>query len=81
MGRIPVPREPRRAGACVDGGAPLPGVRFAGGAGAEVREDPVDHGGLGDEGDQAHRALTRRAFQGIDLEDLLQERCHAAGDQ
>ena len=50
------------------------GVRLTGGAAAEVGEDLVDHRRLRDEGDDPHRALTRRARERVDLEDLLEER-------
>jgi hypothetical protein len=43
------------------------------GAGAEVREDLVDHRRLGDEGDDAHRAVAGGTGERIDFEDLLQE--------
>jgi len=49
------------------------------GAGAEVREDLVDHGPLRDAGDEAHHAVAGRAREGVDLEDLLQQRRPPAG--
>ena len=60
------------------------------GAGAEVREDLIDHRRLRDEGDDPHRAVAGRAREGVDFKDLLQERrppaaglggreCRAAG--
>jgi hypothetical protein len=49
-------------------------VRLARGAGPEVGEDLVDHRRLRDERDDPHRALTRRARERVDLEDLLEQR-------
>jgi len=43
-------------------------------AGAEVREDLVDHGPLRAAGDEAHHAVAAGAREGVDLEDLLQQR-------
>ena len=51
-------------------GGSRPGVRLAGGAGTEVREDLVDHRGLGDERNDAPRAVAGRARERIHLEDL-----------
>ncbi len=44
-----------------------------------MREDPVDHRGLGDERDDPQGAMAGRARQRVDLEDLLQERRPPAG--
>ena len=49
------------------------------GARAEVGEDPIDHGPLRDEGYDAHHAVARRAREGVDLKELLQERRPPAG--
>ena len=38
----------------------------------------VDDRGLGDEGDEAHRAVAGRAGEGVDLEELPQEHCRRA---
>jgi hypothetical protein len=54
-------------------GAPRAGVR-SGGAGAEVRQDLVDHRRLRDEGDDPHDAVARGAHERVDLEELLEER-------
>jgi hypothetical protein len=43
------------------------------GAGPEVREDLVDHRRLGDERDEAHRAVAGRTRERVDLNELLQE--------
>jgi len=48
-------------------------------AGAEVREDLVDHRRLRDERHDPHRAVAGRACEGIDLEDLLEQGRPAAG--
>jgi len=44
------------------------------GAGAELREDLVDHRPLGHERDEAHRAVAGGAREGVDFKDLLQQR-------
>jgi len=44
-----------------------------------MREDPVDHRGLGDARDDPHGPATRRARQRVDLEDLLQQGRPPAG--
>jgi hypothetical protein len=49
-------------------------VGITGGAGAEVGEDLVDHRRLGDERDEAHRAVAGRARQRVHLNDLLEAR-------
>ena len=43
-------------------------------AGAEGREDLVDHRGLRDERDAAHDAVAGGTREGVDLEDLLEQR-------
>jgi len=61
-------------------GAPRPGVRLTGNAGPKMHEDLVDHRRLGDERDDPHGAMARRARQRVDLENLLLEgRPSAAG--
>ena len=55
------------------------GVRLAGGARAEVREDLVDHRRLGDARHDPHGTVAGRARERIDLEDLLEQRRPAAG--
>ncbi len=67
-------RVTRRARGGGRRGAAWPGVRLAGGAGAEVREDLVDHRRLGSERDEAHRAVAGGARERVDVKDLLQER-------
>jgi hypothetical protein len=47
-------------------------------AGPEVGDDLVDHRRLGDERDNAHRAVAGRARQWVHLEDLLEEGCRPA---
>jgi len=54
--------------------APQLGVCLARRAGPEVGEDLVDHRRVGDEGDEAHRAVAGLAHERVDLEDLLQQR-------
>ena len=53
----------RRAGRT----APRPGVGLARGAGPEVREELVDHRRLGDERDDAQRAVAGRTRERVDL--------------
>jgi hypothetical protein len=52
------------------------GARGAGGGrlAAPVREDPGDHGRLGEERDDAHRRATPRTAQRVDLEEPTQQR-------
>jgi len=57
------------------------GVGRRRGAGAEVREDLVDHRRLGADGDETHRAVAGGAREGIDCEDLLQQRRRRAFTQ
>ncbi len=49
------------------------------GAGAAVREDLVDHRGLGDARDDPHGPATGRAGQRVNFEELRQERRRSAG--
>lgn len=50
------------------GRTPRAGVGGGGrGAGAELREDPVDHRRLRDAGDDPHRAVAGRARERVDL--------------
>jgi hypothetical protein len=63
-------------------GPALLGASRGGGRGdarAEVGEDLVDHRGLGDEGDDPHRAMAGRARERVDFEDLLKQGRPPAG--
>jgi len=48
-------------------------------AGAEVREDLVDHRDLEDARDDPHGAMAGRAREWVDLEELLEQRRPPAG--
>jgi len=74
VGRRGPSREARSRRSPGRGRTPRGGVGRRRGAGAEVREDLVDHGPLRDERDDPHGPATGRAGQRVDLEDLLQER-------
>jgi len=67
----------RRSLGC--GRTPRGGVGRGRGAGAARREDPVDHGGLGDARDDPHGPATRRARQRVAREDLLPQGRPPAG--
>ncbi len=54
------------------------------GTGAAVREDPVEHRRLRDDGDEAHHTVAARAREGIDCNDRLEQRrplVHVPGTQ
>ena len=73
--RVTRPGSRRRASAR---GAPWPGERLTGGAGTEVREALVDHRRLGDDGDDARRAVAGGLRERVDLEALLEQDCPPA---
>ena len=82
LGRSSAAPRPKAAARAAPAPAPrvvdVPGLtisagRGRGGARAEVREDQVDHRRLGDERDEAHRAVAGGTRERVDLEDLLQE--------
>ena len=66
------------AGARVDGGLRGPPCASRA-ARSAMREDPVDHRGLGDERDNPHGAMAGRARERVDLKDLLEQRRPPAG--
>jgi len=74
VGRSGPSREARSRRSSGRGRTPRGGVGRRRGAGAEVREDLVDHGPLRDARDDPHGPATGRAGQRVDLKDLLQER-------
>lgn len=57
--------------------APCPGC---GGAGAEVRQDLVDHRRVGDDRDDPHGPVAAGAGERVDLEEPAQQRRPPAGD-
>ena len=80
LGRSSAAPRPKAAARAAPAPAPrladVPGLTISagrGGARAEVREDQVDHRRLGDERDEAHRAVAGGTRERVDLEDLLQE--------